>query len=186
MLINVWSYPLGEVKVTYKSFAYQNWYNKRTFCIYFYCFCVNFNFSPRLCFVWSSTSVWAIYFCCSIDTDREIRSISHQISVVYVMLNDTTTKYNHTTLFSKETSIINKLNVLNKVYYESLFFPRVEIYHIAECTICKSRTVNRNVVFPAPVVDRSLVLDLFSNPSNNFAWSENCSLLLLLFVAFLD
>jgi hypothetical protein len=82
--------------------------------------------------------------------------------------------------------IVYSTDVLHQVNNEATFSVGLEVNHITESPISKSWAINWYVVFPAPVVNALLVLDLLTYSCDDFSWTENGSLFLLLFVHLLN
>jgi hypothetical protein len=102
------------------------------------------------------------------------------------MFDDATSENNHAGLPGMDSRVVQFLDILNEIDYKALILPRVEIDDITERTIRKSRTVDWDIVLPAPVVDRVLVVDPFSDAGDNLLRALKDTSLLLLFVHFVD
>ena len=70
---------------------------------------------------------------------------------------------------------------MDDVNDEAWLSPFVKVDHITEGTISEGRTVDRDVVLPAPVVDAVWVVNLLSDACYDLGWSEDLAFFLLLF-----
>lgn len=102
------------------------------------------------------------------------------------MFDDATAENNHAGLLGVDRTVVQFLDILDEIDNKAFVFPRVEIDDITERTIRKRRTVDRNVIFPAPVVDRVFVVDLFSEACDNLLRSKKDAVSFLFFVHFVD
>ena len=102
------------------------------------------------------------------------------------MFDDATSENNHAGLPGMDSRVVQFLDILNEIDYKTLILPRVEIDDITERTIRKSRAVDRDIVLPAPVVDRVLVVDPLSDAGDNLLRALKDTSLLLLLVHFVD
>ena len=100
------------------------------------------------------------------------------------MLDDASSKDDHTAFLCLQRAIIQKSNVLNKINDEALLAPRLEENDIAKGSIREGRAEDGDIVLPAPVVNAFLVVDTLTNAGNNLLRRENCPVILLLFVHF--
>jgi len=78
--------------------------------------------------------------------------------------------------------IIELLDILDQINNKTRVLPRIEVDHVSERSIRKRGAINRNIILPAPVVDRILVVDPLPDSLDDFLRSEKHPILLLLFV----
>ena len=86
------------------------------------------------------------------------------------MLDHASSKDNHATFLRSQGTIVELSNILNEVNDEALLTPSIKIDDISKCTISEGRTVDRNIILPAPVINALLVIDLLTDACYNLGW----------------
>ena len=102
------------------------------------------------------------------------------------MLDHTSSYNEHARLSRVKSLIIQKSNVLGDVNDEASFLIGVEVNDVTDCAISQGWSMDRDVIFPAPIVNALLVVDLFAHSVDDHARRPDGALLFLLFVHLLN
>ena len=98
------------------------------------------------------------------------------------MLDDTTSKDDHTWLFGLQGTIVQPSDIFDEINDEAFFSPWLEVDDITKGAISEGRAIDWNIVLLAPVVDAVWVVDLLADTSDNHGRGEDGAILLLFFV----
>jgi len=88
LLFNFFNFS-SFVEIPDETFCDQNREHQRTLSIHFDRLCVKCDLSPGNGLIRLSTCITAVKFLCSVHVHRIVSTISHQISIADVMLDDT-------------------------------------------------------------------------------------------------
>lgn len=81
-----------------------------------------------------------------------------------MMLDDPASQNNNTSLLSAHGKVIYLAHILNDINADLLrrSLESMEVQHITQTTIRERGTENGDIILPRPVVNRFLVVDLFT------------------------
>jgi hypothetical protein len=83
----------------------------------------------------------------SVDVHGEIRAVSHQIRVADMMFDDSSTQDNLAALIRQQSQLVDATNIAGDIDNQfGLSLASVEVNHVANGTIGKTRTEHGNIV----------------------------------------
>lgn len=141
--------------------------------------------SPRHALVRACASVGTVKLLRGIYKDGMIGSISHEVRVIYMVFDKSTTEHDHSGPLGGHSDRIDRADVLNEIHDKVRPLERKHIYHICIMTwvswplivreshwTTKERTPERavgqsgaedgDIVLPRPIIDAILVVNFLS------------------------
>mmetsp|Transcript_8716 Transcript_8716/g.15293 ORF Transcript_8716/g.15293 Transcript_8716/m.15293 type:complete len:282 (-) Transcript_8716:641-1486(-) len=136
--------------------------------------------APRNSLIRPCTRVTSIKLVRGIDEHRKVSAIAHQVGVAHMVLDEPTSKNNHTGLLREQCCIVNGANVTCDVNHEPGFAVRMKVDHISNATIRESGAEHRDVILVRPIVHRAGIVDFLTEPMDHRAWRPNLAFVALL------
>jgi len=178
--------PLGKVEVASEGLSDEDGQDEGALGVEFDRVGVGGDFTPRDSLVGPGASIATIELRGSVDEDREVGSVAHQISIANMMLDDATAENNHAAFLGFEGRVVKQSDILSNIDNKAVLSPRLEVDDVSEGAICEGGAEDGNIVLPAPVVDAIFIIDLLTDFGDDFLGCENGALRLLLIVHLLD
>ena len=86
------------------------------------------------------------------------------------MFDHATSKDNHTALFSPQSRIVERSDVLHEVNDETRLSPRLKVDDVTQSSVCEGGAVHRDLILPAPVVNALLIVDSLPDSIDDLSW----------------
>ena len=140
---------------------------------HFYARTVGLDLAPAYSFIRPGSSITSVKLIAGVDVDGTFCTVPHETGIGNVMLDYTTTENDHARSLGAYGNSVDLANVFDEIDAKLLRrrLEGVEVKHVSKTAVSESWTEDGYIILPCPVIYRSLIVDLFAEAVDDFAWS---------------